>query len=94
MNIDFKNNDRVLLISFNGSMKPDLGTQPYENYWKLIHQKGIVVQDPTNEGLYKNIAGENRLLVRFDKSLESLGLECHNRIKNSLWVKVSDLKRS
>ena len=93
MNIDLKSSDKVVLISFNGSLEPDIDIQPHENYWKLIHQKGIVVQDPTIKVFYKTISGKKRVLVKFDKNIKSFGLECHNPIKNSLWIQVNDLNR-
>ncbi len=93
MRNDLKNEDRVQLISFNGSLEPDTNTTPNENYWQLIQQNGTIVRDPSQKDLLKVIGGGQRVLVQFDINVQSLGLECHNRIENSLWIMVEDLKK-
>lgn len=81
---------RVLLESFCGQKQTTAATRPNENYWLLVGERGTVVESPN--GPYTG-GGETRVLVQFDKSVKSLGLECHNSVENALWVLVSDLSR-
>ena len=73
---------RVRLESFNGSVAAPEDGKPEENYWALIGQTGKVVA-PKNK--------KQRLLVKFDVSVTSFGLHCHNEIDNSLFILESDL---
>lgn len=55
-----------------------------ENYWKLIGEKGKVIDDTEiNNG---------RVLVLFNNNLNEFGVENHNPINNSLRIKISDLE--
>lgn len=75
--------NKVKLNTFNGTTKPDEKCAPNENYWKLIGSFGKIV---------KGQNAKSRFLVQFEKDVLSLGLECHNDIKNSLWILESDLE--
>ena len=76
-------NKLIILKSFLGTAIPKKGTSERENYWKLIGEKGKIIDDNgTND----------RVLVLFDSNLDDFQLENHNPIKNSLWIKVSDLE--
>ena len=83
-----KENTRVLLKTFNGTAIADSDCDDSENYWKLIGFKGRIVQDPSES---KNNVGL-RVLVKFEDSISSLGLHCHNSVPNSLWILESDLE--
>jgi len=45
-----------------------------EDYWKLIGEKGIVIND--------NEINDEKVLVLFDKNLDNFKVENHNPIKN------------
>jgi hypothetical protein len=76
--------DRVVILkSFLGKIKPKADTAARENYWKLIGEKGKIIDDRENGG---------RVLVQFQCCLDAQQLENHNPIQNSLWIKVSDLE--
>jgi hypothetical protein len=73
----------VVLKTFLGTSKPKKDTLERENYWKLIGKKGKVVdENQTND----------RVLVLFESNLDDYQLENHNPIKNSLWIKTTDLE--
>lgn len=74
---------RVILKSFLGSIKPKSKPEARENYWKLIGEKGEVIDTGEND---------NRLLVLFESNLDDYQLENHNPIRNTLWIKESDLQ--
>ena len=73
---------RVVLKSFNGSLNAPHDTKAEENYWLLIGSKAVV--ELTNDS--------NRVLIKFERDLSSLGLANHNEVPNSLWILISDLK--
>jgi hypothetical protein len=73
----------VILKSFLGTTKAKKDTSERENYWKLIGEKGKVIDDHVTN---------DRVLVLFKTNLDDYKLENHNPIKNSLWIKMSDLK--
>jgi hypothetical protein len=73
---------RVVLKSFNGSLIARQDIKAEENYWLLIGSKAVV--ELTNDG--------DRVLLKFDRDLSSLGLTNHNEIPNALWILISDLK--
>ncbi|ALV07086.1 hypothetical protein [Roseateles depolymerans] len=81
---------RVTLDSFNGLQQSPDDTSSAHNYWLLVGERGTVVDSPT--GPFAG-SGAPRVLVQFDKSVKSLGLECHNAVDNALWILVSDLSR-
>lgn len=74
----------VKLKSFLGTLKSGEKVEDRENYWKLIGEKGKVT-DQTE-------IIDGRVLVIFDKNLNEFGVENHNPVKNSLWIKMSDLE--
>lgn len=80
--INMKIGNRVKLKTFNGTLISDDDCSPHEDHWKLIGQIGCIVQ---------NSSEKNRLLVQFEEDVNSFELECHNVIKNSLWILESDL---
>ena len=73
----------VTLKTFLGKRKPKKDTLARENYWKLIGEKGKIIDDNQTNG---------RVLVLFEKNLDDYQLENHNPIKNSLWIKPTDLE--
>lgn len=74
----------VKLRTFLGTLTPLKKIEESENYWKLIGERGKVINDTEfNDG---------RVLVLFDTNLNELGVEGHNPIDNSLWIKKSDLE--
>lgn len=74
----------VKLKTFLGTLKSSKKVEEGENYWKLIGERGKVIDDTEiNDG---------RVLVLFDKNLNEFKVENHNLIKNSLWIKKSDLE--
>lgn len=74
----------VKLKTFLGTVKSSKKVKERENYWKLIGERGKVIDDTEiNDG---------RVLVLFDKNLNEFKVENHNPIKNSLWIKKSDLE--
>ena len=74
--------DRVVLSTFLGTKASNEPFNSTENYWKLIGEKGEIIR-------IKN----QKVLVLFDKEIDSFQLENHNEIKNSLWILETDLKR-
>lgn len=73
---------RVVLKSFNGCLVAPQDTTPEENYWQLIGSKAVV-----------EIANNtDRVLLKFERNLSSLGLINHNEMPNTLWILISDLK--
>ena len=87
-----KKGDRVRLIKFENASSDEEDISS-ECYHKLIGEEGTVQQDPHEKSLYASFSEEPRILVKFDKDLESsLGLIAHNNIENSLWMLVSELE--
>lgn len=76
---------KVILKSFLGTYKPTSKISNDENYWILIGQKGIVIEE-NNENF------KGRILVLFDENLDKLNLQNHNPINNSLWIYKTDLE--
>lgn len=81
---EIKKNTAVKLKSFLGTLSSKKKVSDYENFWKLIGEKGIVLDDVEMNG--------GRVLVLFENSLDDLKLVNHNPIKNSLWIKKTDLE--
>jgi hypothetical protein len=73
---------RVVLKSFNGSLSAPLDVKPEENVWQLIGSKAVVVV----------ANGTDRVLLKFERDLSTLGLNNPNEQSNALWILVSDLK--
>ena len=80
----FTDSVNVKLISFLGKSTAPKNTINHENYWKLIGETGIVFDE--------NDINNGRILVLFDKNLDDFEVENHNPIKNSLWIKKTDLE--
>jgi hypothetical protein len=79
-----KMKDRVVILkSFLGIIQPKKGTSSRENYWQLIGERGVIIDDQENDG---------RVLVLFQCNLDNYQVENHNPVKNSLWIKTTDLK--
>jgi hypothetical protein len=74
---------RVKLKTFNGRLTPKKVVYPCNNYWKLIGEKGEIIDDE-----YFN----QRVLVLFDKDLDQFEVANHNPTINSLWILPSDLE--
>lgn len=74
----------VHLKSFVGTLKPKKKVKPNEDYWQLIGERGIIIDDNENH--------DGRVLVLFDSDLDDFSLENHNPLKNSLWIRKSDLE--
>ncbi len=77
-------NTKVKLKSFLGSQSPKAKTHPEDNYWKLIGENGIVIDEIKNDN--------GRILILFENDIDNFGVANHNPIKNSLWIKVEDLE--
>ena len=78
--------NRVELVSFNGELEAAANVDKKENYWLLIGNSGKIVDDFAKAAIQKD-----RVLVRFDVSIERLGLESHNEVPNTLWIKRTNL---
>ena len=65
-------------------MNPEKNILNHNNYWKLIGEKGKVIDERENY--------TGRILILFDKNLDEFEVENHNPIKNSLWIKKTDLE--
>ena len=74
---------RIRLATFNGDSKSPDDCVQSENYWLLIGKTGIIVKSENNN---------SRVLVQFDEQVSSLDLHCHNKISNSLLIKITDLE--
>jgi hypothetical protein len=77
------NNIKVKLKFFLGKLEPKKKVKSNENYWKLIGEKGKVIDEVENSN--------GRILILFNKNLDEFELENHNPVKNSLWIKKTDL---
>ena len=67
-----------------GRLSPKVKTHPENDYWKLIGENGIVIDEIINKN--------GRILILFDSDLNYFGVANHNPIKNSLWIKIEDLE--
>ena len=73
---DIKKNTEVKLKSFLGTLTSEKKIFDDENYWKLIGEKGKVIDNvEINDG---------RVLVLFNNNLDDFKVINHNPIKNSL----------
>jgi len=73
----------VRLKSFLGTIEAAADVEQRENYWQLIGKSGEIID--ANENY------DGRVLVLFAESLDDYRLEHHNPVKNSLWIRLSDL---
>ena len=78
--------DRVKLVSFNNSFAGPVDVDEIENYWKLIGKNGVVMSAITPTGI-----SDNRVLIKFEEDIRTIGLACHNSTENALWIKREDL---
>ena len=86
----FSSGDRVVLTTFHNTKEPSVSIDPGNNYWVLIGESGVVVDDaPRAHPAFPD--KEGRILVQFDKDIRERGLHCHNEIPNSLWIFATDL---
>ncbi len=79
----FKIGDKVRLLTFNNKSTPPKRCRPEENYWLLIGEAGSIAEEET---------AFDRVLVKFDISVVSKGLYCHNEIPNTLYILKTDLE--
>jgi hypothetical protein len=77
-------NKVVKLKTFQGTLNPTNKIKDRENYWKLIGEKGIVIEEAD--------FNPEKLLVVFEKNLDDFNIENHNPIKNSLYIDKKDLE--
>lgn len=91
MDNSFLLNEKVVLKSFHGSLRPTSDTRDDENYWRLLGVQGVVVSDGAKVHPAYPAKGP-RVLVKFDVDPKSLGLNSHNFQQGSLWIFVSDLQ--
>lgn len=77
-------NTVITLKTFHGTLKPTNKIKVRENYWKLIGEKGIVID--------KADFNPEKVLVLFEKNLDDFDLENHNPVKNSLYIDKTDLE--
>ncbi|TGE27033.1 hypothetical protein [Hymenobacter metallicola] len=75
--------EKVKLKSFLGTTQAPADTEQRENYWQLIGKSGEIIDANENH--------DGRVLVLFDNNLDDYDLESHNPVKNSLWIRLSDL---
>lgn len=80
----FDINTSIKLKSFLGTITSKEQVANRDNYWKLIGEKGKIIDIDENNN--------DRYLVLFDKNLNDFEIENHNPIKNSLWIKKLDLE--
>jgi hypothetical protein len=80
----------VILKTFHNTVAAPDDIDDSENYWKLLDQKGIVVDKRKKHPAFPG-SGE-MLLTKFSCNIEAYGLHCHNTLPNTLWIFVSDLK--
>jgi hypothetical protein len=74
---------QVRLKSFSGTLVAQKRINPCDNYWKLIGERGEVINDEVYNG---------RVLVLFEADLDNFELANHNPVLNSLWIKPTDLE--
>ncbi len=77
-------NTVIKLKTFHGTLKPAKRVRARENYWKLIGEKGIVIEEAD--------FNPEKVLVVFEKNINDFDLENHNPIKNSLYIDKHDLE--
>lgn len=77
-------NTLIKLKTFHGTLEPLIEVKHRENYWKLIGEKCIVLDDAD--------FNPDKVLVLFEKNLDDFDLENHNPIKNSLYIDKKDLE--
>lgn len=82
--MEIKKDTIAKLKSFLGTLKPERKIKEHNNYWKLIGEKGKVIDEIENSN--------GRILILFDKNLDDFEVENHNPIKNSLLIKITDLE--
>jgi len=81
--MQFVKGNKVKLRTFLGTLKPRTAINTQDNYWRLIGEKGEVIDDTIRN---------KRVLVLFEKDLDEFEVANHNPIPNSLWIKPTDLR--
>ena len=81
----FEIGTKVKLNKFNNTIDTPLNCDESENYWSLIGELGTVIQ-PKNS--------RSRVLIQFENIDKLKNLQCHNEVKNSLWILESDVELS
>lgn len=61
-----------------------------DNYWLLVGCRGTIVHNDDASEVGRHQDGV-RVLVKFDIEVAALGLACHNKVPNALWLFASDL---
>ena len=84
----------MTLVTFNGSSSAPAGTPPIEDYWKLIGSRCTLIDDKVERAHFPSSGPEARVCVEFDCDPGMFGLESHNQVKQSLWIRCSDLRSS
>ena len=79
-----ENEALIKLKTFLGTLSSVDNVDKREDYWKLIGEIGTVIDDTE--------IVNGRVMVLFKRNLDELGLENHNSIPNSLWIRLSDLE--
>ena len=79
----FKKGSKVKLKTFLGELTAKKRTDPINDYWKIIGQRGEIIDDD----FYNE-----RILVLFENDLDQFGVANHNPIINSLWILPKDLE--
>jgi hypothetical protein len=91
MNHNFKLGAQVKLTSFHGEKLSSEPVAATEDFWQLVGATGEVVSDSVKGHPAFPDKGK-RALIKFDRSLDDLGLPNHNDTPNSLWIFISDLE--
>ena len=79
-----RKNTPVRLKTFQGTIRSSEKINKLDDYWRLIGQRGVVIDD--------NLEDKERVLVLFDNDLDDFQLANHNPVRNSLMVRRSDLE--
>jgi acetylornithine/N-succinyldiaminopimelate aminotransferase len=74
----------VRLRSFAGSTEPVASTQPKDNFWVLLGQHGVIIDDQQPNFFPLAKGYPRKVLVKFSADLDAFGLSNHNAVKNSL----------
>ena len=83
MSMQIQKGTKVRLKTFSGTLNPKKGIDPCNNYWRLISERGEIIDDK----LYNE-----RVLVLFEKDLDQFEVANHNPTINSLWILPTDLE--
>jgi hypothetical protein len=87
-----KTGSRVIMVTFNGRNSAPANTFPNEDFWRLIGSRGKLIDSETERAHFPSSGPNARACVEFDCDVKSLGLEAHNFVQNSFWIRCSDLR--